>query len=130
MLQFRHPKIGGTCLIYSSGKLVCHGERYQLRKYCRLLQKMGYAIQFSSIKLATLSAAYTLKSTVDYNKLLDYFPDASYESELFNGLIYKRKKISFTVFHTGQVVITGIKSKSDKNNIVLPLLLDMELCLM
>ena len=43
-------KIGCTCLLYSSGKMICHGSKDQMRKYGRLLCKLGYTISLKMLR--------------------------------------------------------------------------------
>ena len=111
VLRWRHKKIGGTCMIYSSGKVIHHGEKNQLRKYARLLQKMGYAVRLTHIKLLTRSATYTLPP-VNYKKLVQTM-NASYEPEIYHACILKKDGMCFTIYKSGKVVITGIKNMDD-----------------
>ena len=111
VLRWRHKKIGGTCMIYASGKIIHHGEKYQLRKYARLLQKLGYDVCLKYIKLLTQSATYTLPS-VNYSTLVKTM-NASYEPEVFHACILKRDGMNFTIYQSGKVVITGIKNIDD-----------------
>ena len=111
VLRWKHKKIGGTCMVYASGKIIHHGEKYQLRKYARLLQKLGYNVCLNNIKLVTQSATYTLPS-VNYEHLVKTMR-ATYEPEIYHACIFKRGRMSFTVYKSGKVVITGIKNIDD-----------------
>ena len=111
VLRWRHKKIGGTCILYSSGKVIHHGEKHQFRKYARLLQKMGYPVQLTYIKLLTSSAIYTI-SSVNYRKLVNTM-NASYEPELYHACILKRQGMCFTIYQSGKVIITGITNMNE-----------------
>ena len=50
-----------------------------------------------------------------------------YEPELFPTLNFKRDVVNFCRYHTGKVVITGIKCISQIDNVVLPTLIELEL---
>lgn len=92
---------------------------------------MDFPIHFAKIKLVTASGVYQLNTggTVDYLKLVRALPGFSYEPEYFHAPILKRQGISFTVFASGKVIITGVKSESLLYDVVLPTLLEMELLL-
>ena len=111
VLRWKHKKIGGTCMVYATGKIIHHGDKHQLRKYARLLQKLGYNVCLRHIKLLTQSATYTLPS-VDYTQLVRTM-NATYEPEIFHACILKRDGMSFTIYKSGKVVITGIRNIND-----------------
>lgn len=126
MITWRHPKIKDTCLMYESGKLICHGTKSALRKYCRLLQKQGYPIHFTRIRLVTMSAMHVLNSPVNYSKLVSNMRQISYEAEFFHAPILRKEKLSFIIYQSGKVIITGIKSQKHIDDIVYPTLLEIE----
>ena len=67
-LLWRHRKIRCTCMIYSTGKIICQGGKEQMRRYVRLVERMGYPVRMKKIKTLTMSAVYTLQGKVDYCK--------------------------------------------------------------
>eukprot|EP00877_Chromochloris_zofingiensis_P006154 jgi/Chrzof1/1792/Cz10g21090.t1 len=89
IMRIREPKT--TALIFASGKMVCTGaksendSRLAARKYCRIIQKLGFGAEFK------------------------------YEPELFPGLIYRMKqpKIVLLIFVSGKVVLTGAKRRDE-----------------
>lgn len=134
MVQWRHRKIGGTCLLYHSGKVIYHGDdERRLRKYCRIIQKMGYPIRFKKIHLVTMCGVYDSKKTLDYPSLVRrmksiYGPGGvSFEPELYHAPMVKIGKISFTAYKNGKIIIAGIKSDEQIYDVVLPTLLEMTL---
>ena len=95
-----------------------------VRRYARILQKLGYMIHLTRIQLTTMSAVYKFSTTVDYRKLLQY-PGMNYEPELFHAPILKKNNLSFTIFQSGKVVMTGIRE--NLNVTVNPTLMELEL---
>ena len=53
-------------------------------------------------------------------------PGATYEPEIYYALNIKRKRVHFTVYRTGKVVISGITSEHVIDDIVNPTLLELE----
>ena len=111
VLRWKHRKIGGMCMMYKSGKIIHHGSKDQLRKYIRLIQKMGMRVKLRRIILVTMSGVAYL-SKPNFEKLVHTL-DATYEPELFHGCILKHNGMSFTIYDSGKMVITGIKSSDD-----------------
>ena len=107
VLRWKHKKIGGTCMVYTSGKIIHHGDKMQLRKYARLLQRLGYAIKMDKIILVTQSATFTLPK-VNYVSLVQNC-GAQYEPECYHACILKKNNMTFIIYESGKVIITGIK---------------------
>ena len=89
-LLWRHRKIGCTCMIYSTGKIICHGGKEQMRRYVRLVERMGYPVRMKKIKTLTMSAVYTLQEKVDYCKIVQWM-HGSYEPEIFQAVGFIRE---------------------------------------
>ena len=129
---WRHKKIGGSCLVFHNGKLNCNGNRNiqqakkRIRQYARLIQKQGFpAVTIKKIEVITMSAVYQLSSCLDLNKACEIVPGIRYDPEILNAAMLKRGNVHFNCFHTGKVVITGIKNI----NVIYPTLLELELCI-
>ena len=131
-LIWRHKKIKGTCLMFKSGKIVCNGvksfsdAKTSIRQYSRLVQKLGYKIQLSYIKLVTITASSSLDSNINLKSIYKSY-NSFYEPEIFPSLRLKLDGISYSIFKNGKVVITGIKSASDIADKVQPSLIDFSL---
>ena len=125
-LLWRHRKLISTCMIYSSGKIICHGGKTTLRKYVRLLQKMGYAVNLKKIKFLTGSAVYNLSGIPDYRKIAKTMKGL-YEPEIFHAVRFIKDGIHYIVYKSGKVAITGIKSEKDLDTKVNPVLLELEI---
>ena len=130
-LIWRNKQIKGTCLLFSTGKMSCCGAksykeaRTSVRQFARKLQLFGYNIELKKIEILTASGVYSLGRSVDYSILVKEL-DFSYEPEIFHAPSLKCGGVNFTIFKTGKIIITGIKSKSDVDNIVHPTLLNIE----
>lgn len=114
---WQHRRIGGNCLVFSNGKINCSGAaisiqqgRQRLRRYARLLQRMGCDVQLLKIRIVTVSAVHQLSGKIDPTNLPIHF---SYEPELFPAVMFRRDDLHFTCHLSGKVIITGIKRDLD-----------------
>ena len=113
-------------MIYSTGKIICHGGKEQLRKYARLVEIKGYPVRMLKIKTITMNAVYTLCGKVEYEKIV-WQSHGSYKPEIFHTIGFIREGIHYTVYKSGKVIITGIKSEKNLDNKVNGVLLELEL---
>ncbi|KAK3084616.1 hypothetical protein FSP39_016367 [Pinctada imbricata] len=74
-LIWQHRKAGGNCLVFANGYINCNGacRSFQngikrLRRYARLLQKLGYCQSLIGIKLVSASASHKLEGIVRLEK--------------------------------------------------------------
>ena len=116
-------QFGILCQLYPSGKILCHSSLQVLSQYLEMLAK-----PVKEIRLSTRSAVHDLKGKVNYHKLCRELPNVSYEPEIFHAALLKCGSINFTIFQSGKVCITGIKTSEDEDDIVIPILLELELC--
>lgn len=130
---WKHKKIGGNCLVYARGKIVCNGAvldekeaRLRLRRYARQIQRHGWPVNFHDVKILTMSLTHSLNGHLRLNLLKNTFA-ANYEPELFPGAIVSRGHVRFTCFHSGKVVISGVKDQRDIEYHVYPTLMELEL---
>lgn len=132
-LMWKHRRIGGNCLVFSNGTIQCQGKAANLkegirrvRRYVRVLQKLGWPIMFNRVRILTVSGFHILSGPVDFNRLVKE-RRLIYEPELFPTANLTVDGITFSCFHNGKVVITGIKRTSDVNRVVHPTLVELEL---
>lgn len=130
---WRHKRIGGTCMVFDNGKIMVNGKvnstkeaKQRLRRYARLIQKLGWKIYLKQIVISTISAFFKLDGPVDVLKLVPYY-NGAYESELFPAAMFVKDSIHFTCFHTGSVLMTGIKHEQQFYTTVIPVLLEIPL---
>lgn len=132
-LVWQHKIIGGNCLVFSNGIINCNGRvssfeegRRRLRRYARQLQQMGFPVRLREVKMLTASASHSLSLGLDIQTLAKE-RTIVYEPELFPALNFKTDGINFCCFHTGKVVITGIKGPHQIDEVVFPTLIELEL---
>ena len=131
-LIWQHRVIGGNFLIFANGVINCNGRassfeegQQRLRRYARQLQNFGCQVRLTDVKIITATASHSLSGALDLYRLAR---DRTlfYEHELFPAVNFKMKEINFCCFHTGKVVITGIRRLSQIDDVVYPTLIELE----
>lgn len=116
IMRIREPRT--TALIFASGRLVCTGakteadSRLACRKYGRIIQKLGFQVTFKGWKIHNIVGSVDVRFPISLECLeAAHKQFASYEPELFPGLIYRLVKahVVLLVFCSGKVVLTGAK---------------------
>ena len=122
-----------TVSFFPNGAINCNGNAsyigegsQRLCQYARQLQRLGYPVSLKKIKMVTASASHSLSDRLDIMTLANE-KTVMYEPELFPALNFKTDGVNFCCFHTGKVVITGIKCISYIDDMVLPTLIELEL---
>lgn len=119
---FRIRKPRTTCLLFASGNMVItgsaneHESRLAARKYCRVLQRCNLKVQFTGFGIQNIVASADVGFTINLQDIADAFtPYASYDGELFPGLIFRsvNPKLVFLIFRSGKIVITGAKKNEE-----------------
>eukprot|EP01127_Copromyxa_protea_P006200 TRINITY_DN1600_c0_g1_i1.p1 TRINITY_DN1600_c0_g1~~TRINITY_DN1600_c0_g1_i1.p1 ORF type:complete len:198 (+),score=32.02 TRINITY_DN1600_c0_g1_i1:40-594(+) len=121
IMRIREPKT--TSLIFASGKMVITGARSEElarsagRKFAKILIKLGFKdVKFKDFKVQNIVASSDVHFPISLSTLReDHSRFATYETELFPGLIYRlvEPKVVLLIFVSGKIVITGAKSKAD-----------------
>jgi transcription initiation factor TFIID TATA-box-binding protein len=121
VMRIREPKT--TALIFHTGKVVVTGARTEelsrlaARKYARIIQKLGFEnVRFLDFQVQNMVGSCHAGFAVRLEGLAaDHEDYASYEPELFPGLIYRmvEPKLVLLVFVSGNVVITGAKNREE-----------------
>ncbi len=134
-LILRHRKIGaGRCvaLVFSSGYISVNGSRSvcearrNVRKYSRLIQSKGYEVKMGRIDIQSLSG--TLQLITSKKIRLDNLAKmvrGQYEPELFSAMGIKKCGMTFLVFNSGKVVITGLKEEDENGHRVREMVKDI-----
>ena len=115
---WRHKKIKGTALLFSSGYISVHGKmsilqiKKSLRQFVRLLQKKGFHPEMYSIRIVTISGVFRLpEGNVDLFGLARKLK-CQYEPELYPALIIAKPLFKALIYASGVIVLTGIKHTS------------------
>ncbi|KAF6773597.1 hypothetical protein AHF37_07096 [Paragonimus kellicotti] len=125
IMRIREPRT--TALIFSSGKMVCTGAksedqaRLAARKYARIIQKLGFQVRSTGpISKSSKSRIWWAPCDVRFHIRLEGLvlaqgQFATYEPELFPGLIYRmtKPKIVLLIFVSGKIVLTGAKVREE-----------------
>lgn len=120
VLRLLEPKV--TALAFSSGKMVVCGAKHEtlaslgVRKFARILQKIGNNVQLKDFRINNMLGTCDLKFPIRLEDLNDNHSQFSrYEPEIFPALIYRlmRPRTVMLIFVNGKVVITGAKSRED-----------------
>lgn len=106
----------GVMNIFFTGKAIITGirdEKDGLRLMKEFLKKVKPKVDIVSSKIVNVTGCAALGFRPDCKRLCLH-SDVTYEPELFPAIYYQRKnsKIVIMIFHTGKMVITGAKSKS------------------
>ena len=120
-------------MLSRSGKLMCNGgaksvpeAKKRMRRYARLIQRLDYPVKLSNLRVVTMSAVHTTSHPLNLERVAKEI-NALYEPELFPAVMFKRYKIHFTCFSTGKVIVTGVKSTSQLETIVVPTMVELEI---
>ena len=129
--QWKHPKIGGHCMVFSTGKMMVNGRirsiidaKRRLRRYARMLQRLGWPVRLSGVRVATVSASFKLNSFPHLTNVCRFY-SGSYDPELFPAVMFTKNSIHFTCFQSGAVLMTGIKRCSQIREVCMPILLEI-----
>ena len=117
------PSMNGKVTIFPSGKLISVGTKSPIHAQQDLEKTVKTLVSEGSItpskvegELRNIVAVQTIGTTVDLEEM-SLVVDCIYEPEQFPGLILRlnKPKVTYLVFLSGKIVITGSKSLEDLN---------------
>ncbi len=73
-----------------------------------------------------MSATYKLDRKLNLETVVRTY-NGSYEPGIYPAALFIKETVHFTCFHTGSVLITGVKSELLLDEVVVPTLLELEL---
>lgn len=121
IMRLREPR--ATALIFSSGKACITGLRslhnvhLACKKFHYIIERVGFQpVQNFDMKVQNIVGTADCGFPIRLEGLVyAHSTFASYEPELFPGLIYRllNPRVVFLIFVSGKVVITGAKKESD-----------------
>jgi len=131
-LIFKIENPNASSLLFSSGKIICTGTKSiteakkALNKIIQELQKVGIDVhKAKDIEVQNMVASGSVGGKLNLNEIVFKFDNTEYEPEQFPGLVYKLigqsvlANITFLLFGTGKIVITGAKSEQEIRDSVL-----------
>jgi len=95
--------------------------------FAQKIHSLGWPVKLTDVKIITMSATHDMGSPLNLSDIATFL-SASYEPELFPAAMFKKNGIHFSCYHTGKIVMTGLKSEKDLWESVAPTLLELELC--
>ncbi|MES9971551.1 MAG: hypothetical protein ABW092_16080 [Candidatus Thiodiazotropha sp.] len=132
-LIWKDSHFGGNCLVFSNGKINCNGRaatfregRRRLKQYARRLLHFYPHGKLTDVKRLTASACHELSGSLILDNLARE-AKASFHPEIFPALVLKKEGVTFSCFHSGKIIITGIKRTKDLDRIVYPTIIELEL---
>ena len=121
IMRLREPR--STALIFASGKMCVtgtkssHNAMLAAKKFTYIVERCGYKPQDSiDFKIQNMVATVDVGFPIRLEGLVyAHSTFASYEPELFPGLIYRlvSPRTVFLIFVSGKIVITGAKTEAD-----------------
>ncbi|KAL3318128.1 TATA-binding protein [Cichlidogyrus casuarinus] len=132
VIRIREPRV--VCIVFRNGKLVTTGSKsidtnnLAARKCARILQKLGFSVQFYNYKVENLVALADLRFPIRLEGVLMANEHLTqYEPEVFPGLVFRilKPKITVIIFVSGKILFTGGKSIDSINeafNSIVPVL--------
>jgi transcription initiation factor TFIID TATA-box-binding protein len=119
--RLRNPRC--TCKIFSNGNIGITGCKsieqcdIAIRKIARMIEKLGYEVKITNKEVTNMVGSFNFGSIINLEALTTSIgQNASFEPELFPGLIYKTDTCSILVFRSGKIIITGVKCKKELND--------------
>jgi transcription initiation factor TFIID TATA-box-binding protein len=120
ILKMDNPK--ASSLLFSSGKIICTGTksigeaRKAIAAIVKKLNSIGLRVtKKADIEIQNMVASGSVGAKLNLNEIVFKFENTEYEPEQFPGLVYKLpdSHITFLLFGTGKIVITGAKSEKE-----------------
>jgi transcription initiation factor TFIID TATA-box-binding protein len=120
ILKIDVPK--ASALLFSSGKIICTGTKSlsEARNAIDVIVEKLEAINLKvkgdpDIEVQNMVASGDVGGRLNLNEIMIKFENTEYDPEQFPGLVYKlpNSHITFLLFGTGKIVITGAKSEKE-----------------
>lgn len=117
---------GGACVIMPTGYVSLLGFKHPQsmnRCFARALAQAGLragdVLLRPTITNATFKLSQPLDGPIDLQQVVDRLPNANYDRLNFPGVIIKSNDGSTcTLFENGQLVVTGVKSKTEGHRVL------------
>jgi transcription initiation factor TFIID TATA-box-binding protein len=121
----KDEEMQGRVAVFLSGKMISTGAKevsssiLQLRHALEFLvtNKLAKRVELEC-KVQNIVATLDLQRTLDVKRVTSSLANYIYEPDNFPGIIYKHNgRISCLIFASGKVVIAGVKSKDQLENV-------------
>mmetsp|Transcript_2647 Transcript_2647/g.3857 ORF Transcript_2647/g.3857 Transcript_2647/m.3857 type:complete len:286 (+) Transcript_2647:58-915(+) len=120
IMKLQEPS--ATALIFSSGKMCVtgvkstHNATLAAKRFAYIIERVGFKHDFLDFKVQNIVGTADVGFPIRLEGLVyAHSTFASYEPELFPGLIYRlvSPRVVFLIFVSGKIVITGAKTEMD-----------------
>jgi transcription initiation factor TFIID TATA-box-binding protein len=120
IMRLREPR--ATALIFASGKMCVtgtkstHNAALAAQRFAYIIEKVGFKPTMIDFKVQNMVGTLDVGFPIRLEGLVyAHSTFASYEPELFPGLIYRlvSPRVVLLIFVSGKVVITGAKTEKD-----------------
>ena len=111
-----------SALLFSSGKIICTGTKSMkaakeaIGAIVKKLEAIGLKVTGKpDVEIQNMVASGAVGGKLNLNEIVFKFENTEYEPEQFPGLVYKlpESHITFLLFGTGKIVVTGAKSEKE-----------------
>lgn len=118
IMRIREPRT--TALVFRSGKMIVTGAKNEIdsrnaaKIYTAIIQKVGFSATCRDYKIQNMTATCDVGFPIRLEGLLyAHASNATYEPELFPGLVYRMTdpKVVLLIFVSGKIVVTGAKTE-------------------
>ena len=124
-LKYRIPKNNSYVAFYKSGKFLVTAKSFEqidknVKHVLSILEKIGISTKGWKLEIHNLVIGDSVNLPYTLEKLVANMDakKSSFEPEQFPALIYKDWSVSFLLFSTGNVILTGAKSQEQANDVV------------
>ncbi len=117
-LQYRLQPENYYTTFYKSGKFLVTGVtspddiRPIADRIISILKKNALDVEISDICIHNFVVVDTIGHNVQFDKIIASLPDVNieYEPEQFPGMIIKEDGLSFLLFSSGKIILTGVRN--------------------
>ena len=115
-MRLRNPRSSAN--IFKSGKMVCLGTtdevdaRIATRKFARIIQRLGFPVKFTNYRIVNIVASTALGFKPNFERFYnENIKRVFFNPEMFSGMYYSGGKTTVTLFRSGKVTMTNIKTR-------------------
>jgi transcription initiation factor TFIID TATA-box-binding protein len=116
VLRLRNPKV--AFLLFKNGKVVCTGSKSMgqvsegVGALISMLRSRGVGVPVvPTPRVENIVATCDLHAMVNVEKAVFLLGNAFYDPEVFPGLVYAGFGVTFLVFYSGRVIVTGARGE-------------------
>jgi transcription initiation factor TFIID TATA-box-binding protein len=116
VLRLRNPRV--AFLLFKNGKVVCTGSKSMgqvvtgVETLVSILRSRGVSVPVApTSRVENVVATCDLHAMVNVEKAVFLLGNVFYDPEVFPGLVYSDFSVTFLIFYSGRVIVTGAKNE-------------------